>query len=70
MTGDPRQAKLMLLMPVVFTFMFVNFPSGLTLYWFVNNILSIGQQYLLNRKSGPSGGLSRGKARTRTGAAQ
>jgi len=70
MTGDPRQEKLMLLMPVVFTFMFVNFPSGLTLYWFVNNILSVGQQYLLNKKSGPSGGLTRGKARTRTGAAQ
>jgi len=70
MTGDPRQEKLMLLMPVVFTFMFVNFPSGLTLYWFVNNILSIGQQYLLNQKSGQAGGLTRGKARTRTGSAQ
>jgi YidC/Oxa1 family membrane protein insertase len=70
MTGDPRQEKLMLLMPVVFTFMFVNFPSGLTLYWFVNNLLSIGQQYLLNRKSGQAGGLSRGKSRARSGSAQ
>jgi YidC/Oxa1 family membrane protein insertase len=71
MTGDPRQAKLMLLMPVVFTFMFVNFPSGLTLYWFVNNILSIGQQYLLNRKTDQSGGqVTGGKARGRTRAAQ
>jgi YidC/Oxa1 family membrane protein insertase len=70
MTGDPRQEKLMLLMPVVFTFMFVNFPSGLTLYWFVNNILSIGQQYLLNKKSDPSGGLTRGKTRARAGSAQ
>jgi YidC/Oxa1 family membrane protein insertase len=70
MTGDPRQEKLMLLMPVVFTFMFVNFPSGLTLYWFVNNILSIGQQYLLNKKSGQTGGLTRGKARARAGSAQ
>ena len=71
MTGDPRQAKLMLLMPVVFTFMFVNFPSGLTLYWFVNNVLSIGQQYLLNRKTDQSGGqVTGGKTRARTGAAQ
>jgi len=70
MTGDPRQEKLMLLMPIVFTFMFVNFPSGLTLYWFVNNILSIGQQYLLNKKSGQTGGLTSGKARARAGSAQ
>jgi YidC/Oxa1 family membrane protein insertase len=70
MTGDPRQDKLMLLMPIVFTFMFVNFPSGLTLYWFVNNILSIGQQYLLNKKSGQAGGLTRGKAGARAGSAQ
>jgi YidC/Oxa1 family membrane protein insertase len=70
MTGDPRQEKLMLLMPVVFTFMFVNFPSGLTLYWFVNNLLSIGQQYLLNKKSGQAGGLTRGKSRARSGSAQ
>ena len=43
--GDPTQAKIMMFLPVVFTFMFINFPSGLVLYWFVNNILSIGQQY-------------------------
>ncbi len=47
--GDPRQDKLMLLMPVVFTIFFVNFPSGLVLYWFVNNLLSIVQQYWINR---------------------
>jgi YidC/Oxa1 family membrane protein insertase len=70
MTGDPRQEKLMLLMPVVFTFMFVNFPSGLTLYWLVNNLLSIGQQYLLNKKSGQAGGLTRAKSRARSGSAQ
>ncbi len=49
--GDPRQEKMMLLMPVVFTVFFVNFPSGLVLYWLVNNILSIGQQYLINKKA-------------------
>jgi YidC/Oxa1 family membrane protein insertase len=48
-TGDPRQEKLMLMMPVVFTVMFINFPSGLVLYWLVNNVLSIVQQYWINR---------------------
>lgn len=47
--GDPTQAKMMMLMPVVFTFIFINFPSGLVLYWFVNNVLSIGQQYWINK---------------------
>jgi YidC/Oxa1 family membrane protein insertase len=49
-TGDPTQAKMMLFMPVIFTFMFINFPSGLVLYWFVNNVLSIGQQYWTNQQ--------------------
>jgi len=48
-TGDPTQAKLMLFLPVVFTFMFINFASGLVLYWLVNNVLSIGQQYYINK---------------------
>ncbi len=48
-TGDPTQQKVMMFMPVIFTFMFLNFASGLVLYWFVNNLLSIGQQYLVNR---------------------
>jgi YidC/Oxa1 family membrane protein insertase len=43
--GDPTQQRIMLLMPVVFTFMFIGFPSGLVLYWLVNNVLSIAQQY-------------------------
>jgi YidC/Oxa1 family membrane protein insertase len=47
--GDPTQAKIMMLLPIVFTFMFINFPSGLVLYWLVNNILSIGQQYRIHR---------------------
>jgi YidC/Oxa1 family membrane protein insertase len=47
--GDPNQRRMMLMMPLVFTFMFINFPSGLTIYWLVNNLLSIAQQYLINR---------------------
>ncbi|NOY12735.1 MAG: membrane protein insertase YidC [Deltaproteobacteria bacterium] len=47
---DPTQAKIMLLMPVVFTFLFLNFPSGLVLYWMVNNLLTILQQYLIRRQ--------------------
>jgi len=50
-TGDPAQAKMMMLLPIVFTFLFINFPSGLVLYWLVNNILSIAQQYRINRQS-------------------
>ncbi len=49
--GDPAQAKMMMFMPVIFTFMFINFPSGLVLYWFVNNVLSIGQQYRILKSS-------------------
>ncbi|NOY70415.1 MAG: membrane protein insertase YidC [Deltaproteobacteria bacterium] len=48
--GDPTQAKFMMLMPVIFTVIFINFPSGLVLYWMVNNILSISQQYYITRK--------------------
>jgi YidC/Oxa1 family membrane protein insertase len=49
--GDPRQAQMMLwMMPILFTFMFWGFPSGLVLYWLVNNILQIGQQWLITRK--------------------
>jgi YidC/Oxa1 family membrane protein insertase len=48
--GDPMQAKIMLIMPVVFTFIFLNFPSGLVIYWLLNNIISIGQQRYINKK--------------------
>jgi len=47
--GDPQQQKVMMIMPVMFTFMFVNFPAGLALYWLVNNVLTIAQQYYINR---------------------
>jgi YidC/Oxa1 family membrane protein insertase len=49
--ADPTQAKIMMFLPVIFTFMFLNFASGLVLYWFVNNLLSIAQQYLINKKA-------------------
>ncbi|HEX9788321.1 MAG TPA: membrane protein insertase YidC, partial [Candidatus Binatia bacterium] len=48
-TGDPNQRKIMMLMPLLFTFMFVSFPAGLTVYWLVNNLLTIAQQYWINR---------------------
>lgn len=44
---DPMQAKVMMLMPVVFTVLFINFPAGLMLYWFVNNTLSVLQQWYI-----------------------
>ena len=47
--GDPRQAKMMLFMPVIFTVMFLNLPSGLVLYWTVSNVLQILQQKLMDR---------------------
>ncbi len=46
---DPIQAKVMLMMPIVFTGMFLFFPAGLVLYWTVNNLLSIAQQWQINR---------------------
>lgn len=49
--GDPTQAKVMMFLPLIFTFVFINFPSGLVLYWLTNNILSIGQQYRILKKS-------------------
>lgn len=49
--GDPSQAKIMMFLPIIFTVMFINFPSGLVLYWLVNNILSIGQQYRIHKGS-------------------
>jgi YidC/Oxa1 family membrane protein insertase len=48
--ADPAQAKIFMLMPIMFTFLFLNFPSGLVLYWMVTNILSIAHQYYMNKK--------------------
>jgi YidC/Oxa1 family membrane protein insertase len=48
--GDPTQAKMMMIMPIVFTVIFINFSSGLVLYWLVSNILSLAQQYYTQKK--------------------
>ena len=47
---DPMQAKIMQIMPIAFTFLFMGFPSGLVLYWTVNNLLSMAQQWFVNRQ--------------------
>jgi YidC/Oxa1 family membrane protein insertase len=62
--GDPRQAKMMLFMPVIFTFMFLNLPSGLVLYWTLSNVLQIAQQKYMERlsKTRPPGPAGRGEA--------
>jgi len=48
-TMDPKQAQIMLLLPVFLTFLFVNFPAGLVLYWLTNNVLTIAQQIITDR---------------------
>ena len=50
---DPVQAKVMMFMPIIFSVMFFFFPAGLVLYWVVNNILSITQQWFITRKLNP-----------------
>ena len=52
---DPVQAKMMWIMPLAFSVMFFVFPAGLVLYWLTNNILSITQQYIINKKLGVLG---------------
>jgi membrane protein insertase Oxa1/YidC/SpoIIIJ len=60
---------MMMLMPVFFTFLFLWYPSGVALYWFVNNLWAIGQQYVTNYMIGPpiirpaAGGLTAGERR-------
>ena len=49
---DPMQAKMMWFMPLIFSVMFFFFPAGLVLYWITNNILSIGQQWIINTRMG------------------
>ncbi len=48
---DPSQQKAMMIMPLVFTFLFASFPAGLVLYWTFSNVLSIAQQWVLEKKS-------------------
>lgn len=45
---DPMQEKVFKFLPIIFTFFFITFPSGLVLYWFINNLFSIGQQFIVN----------------------
>ena len=45
--GDPMQQKIMMFLPILFTFLFISFPAGLVIYWTVNNILTISQQYYI-----------------------
>jgi YidC/Oxa1 family membrane protein insertase len=52
--ADPVQAKMMLFMPVAFSVMFFFFPSGLVLYWVVNNLISMAQQYVITKKLVPA----------------
>lgn len=49
--GDPMQQRMMMIMPLIFTFMFINFPAGLVLYWLVNNVLTIAQQYVMLKRA-------------------
>ena len=49
--GDPSQARMMKFMPIAFTVIFINFSSGLVLYWLVNNMISIAQQYYIQKKN-------------------
>ena len=49
--GDAAQAKMMMFMPIIFTVIFINFSSGLVLYWLVNNVLSMAQQYYITKKN-------------------
>jgi len=51
--ADPMQAKMMMFMPIAFSVMFLFFPSGLVLYWVVNNLISMAQQYIITRKFAP-----------------
>jgi YidC/Oxa1 family membrane protein insertase len=62
-SADPTQQRMMLIMPVVMTIFFMNFSSGLVLYWLTNNILQIGQQYIMNRLRQKQKRESHGKRR-------
>jgi YidC/Oxa1 family membrane protein insertase len=53
---DPTQARIMKIMPVMFTFLFLFFPAGLVLYWLVNNVLSVAQQWFITRQVEAAGG--------------
>jgi YidC/Oxa1 family membrane protein insertase len=52
-TADPTQQKVMMFMPLLFTFIFLGQPAGLAIYWFVSNLWTIGQMYFTNYLIGP-----------------
>jgi YidC/Oxa1 family membrane protein insertase len=64
-SADPTQQRMMMIMPVVMTIFFMNFSSGLVLYWLTNNVLQIGQQYIMNRLRKKQKSESHGKRRKR-----
>ncbi len=64
-TADPAQAKMMLIMPGVMTIFFMNFQAGLVLYWLTNNVLQIGQQYIMNRMMAQKKRETHGKKRNK-----
>ena len=49
--GDPMQQRMMRLMPVMFTALFLFFPAGLVLYWLVNSVLSVAQQWWVTKQT-------------------
>jgi len=62
-SADPMQQKIMLMMPIIFTVMFLSFPSGLVLYWLVSNVLTIFQQMYMKRDTkAPPPAASKAKA--------
>ena len=62
---DPMQEKVFKFLPVIFTFFFITFPSGLVLYWFVNNLFSIGQQFIVNAQFKNANDAEEALARTK-----
>jgi YidC/Oxa1 family membrane protein insertase len=52
--ADPTQAKVMMMLPAMFIFLFATFPAGLVIYWTWNNVLSIGQQWAIMKRMGVS----------------
>jgi YidC/Oxa1 family membrane protein insertase len=64
--ADPIQARMFMLMPLMFMFFLANFPVGLVIYWTWNNLLSITQQYIIMRRMGVAvgGGKTGGSAKT------
>lgn len=64
---DPIQAKVMMSLPIVFTFMFLWFPAGLVLYWVVNNMLSIAQQWMITKRVESGADAAAAKAKQGSG---